>query len=283
MGLLDGKVAIVTGAGGGIGREHALALAAEGAKVLVNDLGGARDGSGEGQAMADTVADEIRAAGGEAASSYDNVATVDGGEAILQAALDAFGKVDVLVNNAGILRDKTLGKMDEGLWDSVIAVHLKGTFCVTKPVFNHMRERGEGGSIINTSSTSGLDGNFGQSNYGAAKAGIAGFTRCLALEGQKSGVRVNAIAPVALTRMTEDLVMFQQNGVKDRMAPGLVSPMIVFLASDLAKEITKRIFFVGGGRIQEMYIARTEGVTKTEDGGLWQPDEIAAHLDQILL
>ena len=282
MGLLDGKVAIVTGSGGGIGREHALALAKQGAKVLVNDLGGARDGAGSGSAMADLVVKEIQEAGGEAASNYDNVATVEGGEGILKSALDAFGKVDVLVNNAGILRDKTFAKMTEDLWDSVVAVHLKGAYCVTQPVFQHMKERGEGGSIISTSSTSGLEGNFGQTNYGAAKAGIAGFTRCLAIEGMKAGIRANGIAPVALTRMTEDLAMFQKDDMKDRMNPALISPLIVYLASDLSKEITKRIFFVGAGTISEMRVVRTKGVTKTDDGGLWEPDEIAGKIDEIL-
>ncbi len=280
MALLDGKVAIVTGSGGGIGREHALALAAEGASVLVNDLGGTRDGTGEGHAMADQVVKEIQDAGGEAAPNYDNVASVDGGEGILQGALDAFGQVDVLVNNAGILRDKTLAKMDEDLWDSVIAVHLKGTYCVTRPVFNHMKERGAGGSIINTSSTSGLEGNFGQSNYGAAKAGIAGFTRCVALEGQKAGIRVNAIAPVAFTRMTSDLMGAPE--MEERMNPKLVAPLIVFLASDLAKDVTRKTFFIGGGKISEMRMVRTEGATKKDNGGLWTPDEIAARLDDIL-
>jgi NAD(P)-dependent dehydrogenase (short-subunit alcohol dehydrogenase family) len=282
MGLLDGKVAIVTGAGGGIGREHALALARHGAKVVVNDLGGTREGAGAGTAMADQVVKEIQEAGGEAAPSYDNVATVEGGQAICQSALDAFGQIDVLVNNAGILRDKTFAKMTEDLWDSVVAVHLKGAYCVTQPVFNHMKERGEGGSIVFTSSTSGLEGNFGQTNYGAAKAGVAGLMRCLAIEGMKAGIRANAIAPVALTRMTEDLQMFQADEMKDKMDPRLVSPLIVYLASDLSREITKRTFFVGAGTIAEMRMVRTKGVTKTEDGGLWEPDEIAGKIGEIL-
>jgi NAD(P)-dependent dehydrogenase (short-subunit alcohol dehydrogenase family) len=282
MGLLDGKVAIVTGAGGGIGREHALALAAEGARVVVNDVGGARDGSGAGHSMADQVVAEIEKAGGKAAASYDSVSTVAGGAAIAKTALDAFGQIDVLVNNAGILRDKSFGNMDEDLWDSVIAVHLKGAYCVTRPVFLHMKERGQGGSIINTSSTSGLEGNFGQSNYGAAKAGIAGLTRCLALEGQRNGIRVNAIAPVAFTRMTEDLAGMKAQGMAERLDPKLVAPLIVYLASDLSKEITKRIFFIGGGKISEMRMVRTEGVTKKEDGGLWSPEEIAARIGDIL-
>jgi NAD(P)-dependent dehydrogenase (short-subunit alcohol dehydrogenase family) len=280
MGLLDGKVAIVTGSGGGIGREHALALAAAGAAVVVNDLGGTRDGSGAGHSMADAVVEEIRKAGGTAVANYDSVSTVAGGQGILKTAVDAFDRVDVLVNNAGILRDKTLAKMSEAEWDSVIAVHLKGAFCVTQPVFQRMREQESGGSIINTSSTSGLEGNFGQTNYGAAKAGIAGLTRCLALEGQKFGIRVNAIAPVALTRMTEDLPMAQNEAFKERMSPKHVAPLIVFLASDLSKDVTKKIFFVGGGQISEMRLTRTAGVTKKD--GVWTPDEIAKQLDKIL-
>jgi NAD(P)-dependent dehydrogenase (short-subunit alcohol dehydrogenase family) len=272
----------VTGAGGGIGREEALALAREGAAVVVNDLGGARDGSGAGHRMADAVVEEIQKAGGTAVANYDTVATMEGGKGILKSALDAFGQVDVLVNNAGILRDKTLAKMTEAEWDVVVAVHLKGAFCVTQPVFNWLRERNQGGSIINTSSTSGLEGNFGQTNYGAAKAGIAGFTRCLALEGKKYGIRVNAIAPVALTRLTEDLPGFDaaDEKLKQRMSPAHVAPLIVYLASDLAKDVTKKTFFVGGGKISEMRMVRTEGVTKGE--GLWTPAEIAAQIEQIL-
>ncbi|MGH0038094.1 MAG: SDR family NAD(P)-dependent oxidoreductase [Myxococcota bacterium] len=277
MGLLDGKVIIVTGSGGGIGREHALALAKEGAHLVINDLGGARDGSGAGTAMADQVVKEIEEAGGTAVANYDNVASVEGGENILKTALDAFGRVDVLVNNAGILRDKSFAKMDEGLWDIVVQVHLKGTYCVTHPVYNWMRENG-GGVIINTSSTSGLNGNFGQTNYGAAKAGIAGFTRCLAIEGRKYGVRAFILAPVALTRLTDDLPGFQDEAMKARMAPGLVSPLITFLASDLSKDMTGNTFFVGGGRIAEMKVVTHTGVTKAEDGGLWSAEEIAAKM-----
>ncbi len=274
MGLLDGKVAIVTGSGGGIGREHALALAAEGAQLVINDLGGTRDGGGGGTAMADQVVAEIEAAGGHAVANYDSVASVEGGQNILKTALDAFGRVDVLVNNAGILRDKSFAKMDEGMWDIVVEVHLKGTYCVTHPVYNWMRENG-GGVIINTSSTSGLNGNFGQTNYGAAKAGIAGFTRCLAIEGQKYGVRAFILAPVALTRLTDDLPGFQNDAMKDKMAPGLVSPLITYLASDLSSEMTGKTFFVGGGRIAEMKVVTHTGITKAEDGGMWSPQEIA--------
>ncbi|MEE2679127.1 MAG: SDR family NAD(P)-dependent oxidoreductase [Myxococcota bacterium] len=277
MGLLDGKVAIVTGAGGGIGREHALFLAREGAAVVVNDLGGARDGSGGGSAMADTVVDEIRAAGGEAAANYDSVATVEGGQSILQSALDAFGRIDILVNNAGILRDKSFANTTEDLWDIVVQVHLKGTYCVTHAVYGHMKEHGGGGVIINTSSTSGLNGNFGQANYGAAKAGIAGMSRCLAIEGVKYGIRVHILAPVAYTRLTSDLPGFDDS-LKARMDPKLVSPLVAYLASDLAAELTGKTYYVGGGRIAEMKVVTHTGVTKQEDGGLWTVDEIAARM-----
>jgi NAD(P)-dependent dehydrogenase (short-subunit alcohol dehydrogenase family) len=278
MGLLDGKVAIVTGSGGGIGREHALALAKEGAALVINDLGGARDGSGAGSAMADQVVDEIKAAGGEAVANYDTVATVAGGQGILKTALDAFDKADILVNNAGILRDKSFANTTEDMWDIVISVHLKGTYCVSHAVYNHMKERGEGGVIINTSSTSGLNGNFGQCNYGAAKAGIAGFTRCLAIEGKKYGVRAFILAPVALTRLTEDLPGFDDEKLQARMNPALVSPLVTYLASDLSKEHTGTTFYVGGGRIAEMKVVTYEGVTKGDDGGLWTPEEVAAQM-----
>jgi NAD(P)-dependent dehydrogenase (short-subunit alcohol dehydrogenase family) len=284
MALLTGKVALVTGAGGGLGRCHALALAKEGAKVVVNDLGGARDGSGGGaHSPADHVVEEIRKAGGQAVANYDSVASVEGGERIVKSALDAFGQLDICVNNAGILRDKTLAKLSEDLWDPVIDVHLKGTYCVTRPAFNHMKERGQGGVIINTSSTSGLNGNFGQSNYGAAKAGIWGFSRCLALEGQRSQIRVFILAPVALTRLTEDLAGMQAEEMKQKLDPALVSPLVVYLASDLAKDQTGTTFFVGGGRIAEMRMVTAKGVTKTEDGGLWTPEEIAARMSEIVL
>ena len=286
MGLLDGKVAVVTGAGGGLGREHALALAAEGAAVVVNDLGGARDGAGAGgSAMADRVVAQIKASGREAVANYDNVSTVVGGENILKSALAAFGQVDILVNNAGILRDKSFANTTEDLWDPVIAVHLKGTYCVTRPVFLHMKERGQGGVIINTSSTSGLNGNFGQCNYGAAKAGIFGFTRCLSLEGQRYGIRAHILAPVAHTRLTEDLPGFNNEDMAAKFDPKLVSPLIVFLASDLAREMTGKTFLAGGGQIAEMRMVTAAGIKKEESGGLWTASEIAAKMSagQILL
>ncbi len=282
MALLTGKVALVTGAGGGLGRCHALALAKEGAKLVVNDLGGARDGSGGGgHSMADKVVDEIKSLGGQAVANYDSVASVTGGEAMVKAAVDAFGKLDICVNNAGILRDKTLAKLTEDLWDPVVNVHLKGTYCVARPAYNHMRERGQGGVIINTSSTSGLNGNFGQTNYGAAKAGIWGFSRCLAIEGQKAGIRVYILAPVALTRLTEDLAGMGE--MKEKLDPALVSPLVVYLASELAKDQTGTTFFVGGGRIAEMRMVTAKGVTKTDEGGLWTAEEIAARMSEIVL
>jgi NAD(P)-dependent dehydrogenase (short-subunit alcohol dehydrogenase family) len=270
----NGKVAVVTGAGGGIGRCHAIELARHGARVVVNDLGGARDGSGEGSGMADGVVEEIRATGGVAIANYDSVAKKDGAESIIQSAIDAFGRVDIVVNNAGILRDKTLVKMDEANWDAVIAVHLKGTFLMTQTAARRMIEQGDGGRIINTSSTSGLIGNFGQSNYGAAKAGIAGFTRVAALELQKHGITVNAIVPVAKTRMTEDLVV-----VPDEWAPEQISPLVAFLASELADKITGRIFGAYGNMFNEFKYETSAGVTKLD--GLWTPEEIADRWNEI--
>jgi NAD(P)-dependent dehydrogenase (short-subunit alcohol dehydrogenase family) len=169
------------------------------------------------------------------------------------------------------------------MWDIVVQVHLKGTYCVTRPAFAHMKERGQGGVIINTSSTSGLNGNFGQSNYGAAKAGIWGFTRCVALEGKKNKIRCYSLAPVALTRLTADLGGFQDPKLQERMNPKLVSPLVVYLASDLPGEMTDKTFFVGGGRIAEMRMVTAQGVQKTDDGGLWAPEEIAARIDEIML
>lgn len=276
MGLLDGKVAIVTGAGGGIGRGEALALAKEGAKVVVNDLGGARDGSGGSNAMADVVVDEIKKAGGEAAANYDSVSTQKGGQAIVQTALDSFGKLDIVVNNAGILRDRSLLKMTEDEWDLVISVHLKGTFNVTQAAGRHMKERGEGGRIINTTSTSGLVGNFGQANYGAAKAGIFGFTRVASIEFKKYNITANVICPVALTRMTEDL-----GGMKTakNMGPEHIAPAAVYLASEAAKDITGRVIFIGAGTVAAFSMERTKGIQKSE--GVWTVQEIIDQADAI--
>ena len=201
----DGRVCIITGAGGGLGRSHALELARRGGKILVNDLGGSVNGTGASSSAAQRVVDEITSFGGQAVANHDSVATPEGGQAIVQAALAAFGRVDVLVNNAGILRDKAFHKMDHAMIDAVVDVHLKGALYVSQPAFRLMRGQGYG-RIINTSSASGLFGNFGQANYGAAKAGLAGLTRVLALEGAGHGITVNAIAPIASTRMTADLL-----------------------------------------------------------------------------
>jgi len=278
MGLLDGKVAIVTGAGGGIGREEALQLAAAGAKVVVNDLGGSRDGSGKSTQMADQVVDEIKESGGEAVPNYDSVADHEGGKNIVKTALDSFGGLDIVVNNAGILRDKTLSKMEEAEWDIVVAVHLKGTFNVTQPAFKAMKDAGKGGSIINTSSTSGLIGNFGQSNYGAAKAGIAGFTRVMALEGKKYGIRVNGLVPVALTRLTDDLPMMK--GMGKALPPKHVAPVVVYLASDLAKDISGKFLGSQGKMINSYAVKSSKGVTTKED--MWTPEAIHDNIKEIL-
>ncbi len=285
MGLLEGKVVVITGAGGGLGRQHSLAMAKEGAAIVANDLGGARDGTGGGSSMADETVDLVKQAGGEAVANYDDVSTIAGGQGILKTALEAFDQVDCLVNNAGILRDKSFANTTEEFWDPVLAVHLRGTYCVTHAIYNHMKERGAGGSIINTSSTSGLNGNFGQCNYGAAKAGIAGFSRCLAIEGKKYNIRVCILAPVALTRLTEDLGGFDNEDMKARMDPAAVSPLVTYLASDLAKDITGKTFFCGGGRIAEMKVVTTTGVTKADPSALWTPQEIAEGMQagQILL
>jgi len=279
MGLLDGKVAVVTGAGGGLGRSHALAFAAEGAKVVVNDLGGARDGTGVGTSMADGVVQEIRAAGGDAVANYDSVADAAGAQGIVQSAVDAFGRIDILVNNAGILRDKSLLKMDESMWDTVIAVHLTGSFLVTQAAVRRMVEQNQagvaqGGRIINTSSTSGLLGSFGQANYGSAKAGIAGLTRVSAIEFRKHGITVNAIVPLAKTRLTEDLGV-----IPDELGPEKVSPLVVFLASDLAKDVTGRIFGIQGREAKEYKLQVTPGATAA--GDIWTAQEIADRLDDI--
>jgi NAD(P)-dependent dehydrogenase (short-subunit alcohol dehydrogenase family)/acyl dehydratase/putative sterol carrier protein len=266
MKLLEGKVAIVTGAGGGLGRCHALALAAEGAKVVVNDPGVSRDGGGGAAKMADSVVDEIKKAGGQAVASYDSVS--DSGEKIVKTAVDAFGRVDILVNNAGILRDKTIHNMTDEMWDLVIAVHLRGTFVCTRAAAKVMKEKGTGGRIINTTSVAGLKGNFGQSNYSAAKAGIYGFTLTSAMELAKDGITVNAIAPIAKTRMTEEI-----ESVPAEYRAEEVSPVVVFLASDLAKDLSGRIIGVHGRHLFEYRMEISEGREKKES---WTPAEINA-------
>ena len=249
MGLLDGKVAVVTGAGGGLGETHALLLAKEGAAVVVNDLGGSRDGAGGGNAMADQVVNKIKAMGGQAVADYGNVANEDDANAMIQRAVDSFGKIDFLIANAGILRDKSFKNMTNDMWDIVIDVHLRGTYLTVKSAYHQMMNQGHGGSIVVTSSTSGLLGNFGQSNYGAAKAGIAGFARCLFQEGLKYGIRVNVLAPAAWSRLTEDIFPQGQN-MEELLSPDKVSPLVVWLGSDEAKEVTGRTFLATGNTVQ---------------------------------
>lgn len=250
--LCEGRVAIVTGAGRGIGREHALMLAEHGAKVVVNDLGGSRDGTGDDASPAQAVANEIVAAGGEAVANMENVADWDGAERMIAQAVDTFGQLDVLVNNAGILRDRMMANMTEAEWDAVINVHLKGTFAPARHAATHWRERSKAGEevngrLINTTSVSGIYGNVGQTNYGAAKAGIASFSIISALELHRYGVTVNAIAPGALTRMTEDLGMGNLEGEdKDRMSPRWIAPICTWLASEESVGVTGRVFEASG-------------------------------------
>ena len=258
----DGKVVIITGAGGGLGRQHALLLASRGALVVVNDLGGAIDGSGSDKGAAEHVVDEIKAAGGEAVADTNSVATPEGGAAIVQTAVDAYGKVDVVINNAGILRDKSFHNMTPDLLNPVLDVHLKGAFYVTQPAWLIMREQGYG-RIISTSSAAGVFGNFGQTNYGAAKMGLVGFTRVLAAEGAKYNIKANAIAPLALTRMTENLM---GGAFGEKLSPGLVSPLVAYLAHEDCP-VNGQLFSVGGGRVAPVFIAETQGYYK-EDLGL---------------
>ncbi len=252
MGRLNGKIAVVTGAGRGIGKETALFLAKEGAKVVVNDLGGNTDGTG-GTQIADEVVEEIKAAGGEAVANYDSVSDFAGGQNIFQTALDTFGGMDILINNAGILRDKTLFNMEENDWDQVIAVHLKGHFNCTKPFASYIRETNRMDCrIINMSSVSGLYGNFGQTNYGAAKAGIAGFTRSLSFEMTKYKCTVNTISPGAATRMTIDLIKAAGRDVDTndwKQGPQQLAPVITWLCCDEASDVTNQIIHVQNGTV----------------------------------
>lgn len=275
MALLEGKVAIVTGAGHGIGRATALAFALQGARVVVNDLGGSRDGSGASKSAADAVVAEIQAQGGTAVASYEDVSKPAGAEALVNAAREAFGALHVLVNNAGILRDKTLLKMDITQWQSVIDVHLTGTFLCLQAAAALMKDGNVRGSIINTTSVSGMLGNFGQANYSAAKAGIYGLTRTASIELQRYGIRVNAVAPVAKTRMTEDLPMFEK--IDSSLSPEHVAPVHVFLASDLGRDVSGQVLSVAGGRISVYKVVESPGKYKEADGGVWSAQEIADH------
>ena len=271
MGLLDGKVALVTGAGGGLGRTHARLLAAEGAAVVVNDLGGARDGTGAGTAMADAVVQEIRDQGGKAVADYGSVSDKSHAQGMVQAAVDNFGRLDICICNAGILRDKSFKNMTDDMWEVVTDVHLRGTYYTAKAAYDRMLEQGQGGRIVVTSSTSGLLGNFGQTNYGAAKAGIAGFARCLYLEGARYGITVNILAPTALSRLTDDILPEQ---AKDAVPPEKVSPAVVWLCTDDAKDVTGRTWLVAGNRVSLLSWQLNPIAHQDESAGPWDVEEL---------
>lgn len=267
----EGRVAIVTGAGGGLGREHARLLAARGAQVVVNDLGGSVSGEGSDAGPAARVAAEIEASGGIAIADVNSVATAQGGEAIVRTAMDAFGRVDIVINNAGILRDKSFHNMGPELVDAVIDVHLKGAFNVTRPAYIAMREQGYG-RIVNTSSAAGIFGNFGQTNYSAAKMGLVGLTLTLAQEGAKHGIHANVVAPAARTRMTEDLL----GKLADRLDPALVSPTVAWLCHEDC-DANGEIFSVGGGRVARVVIGVTRGWFSPDQ----QVESIRDHFEEI--
>jgi NAD(P)-dependent dehydrogenase (short-subunit alcohol dehydrogenase family) len=289
MGLLDGRVAIVTGSGGGIGRAHALAFAAEGARVVVNDIGVGLDGSpASGGSAAQGVVDEITAAGGEAVASGADVADWAQAEGLIHTAVDTFGRLDVLVNNAGIVRDRMIANTSEEEFDAVIAVHLKGHFATTRHAGAHWRALSKQGKaidarIINTSSGAGLQGSVGQGNYSAAKAGIAGLTLVAAAEMGRYGVTVNAIAPSARTRMTETVfadMMSTQDAEFDAMAPENVSPLVVWLGSAESRDVTGKVFEVEGGvvRVAEGWSRGAEA----DNGGRWDPAELGPVVKDLL-
>jgi NAD(P)-dependent dehydrogenase (short-subunit alcohol dehydrogenase family) len=267
------RVVVVTGAGGGLGREYALTLAKEGASVIVNDLGGSRDGTGAGHNMADQVVEEIKAAGGRAAANYDSVAEPEGAENIIKTALDEFGKVDGVVSNAGILRDGTFHKMSFENWDAVLKVHLYGGYNVIRAAWPHFREQSFGRVVVATS-TSGLFGNFGQANYGAAKLGLVGLINTLAQEGAKYNIKTNAVAPIAATRMTEDILPPE---VLKNLTPDFVAPVVAYLCSEEVPD-TDSIFIVGGGKVQRTALFQNEGVTFKTPPSV---DEIVAHWAEI--
>lgn len=276
MGLLDGKVAVITGAGGGLGEAYAKLFAREGASVVVNDLGGARDGSGTDKSMAEKVVRSIKNEGGKAIANGSDISTTDGGESLLRDAIRSFGRVDILVNNAGILRDKTFTKSNVEDWDKVIQVHLRGTYCATLPVFRWMRDNG-GGVIVNTSSVSGLKGNFGQANYGAAKAGIWGLSNVLAIEGRKYNIRVWSLCPSARTRMTIGA------GFDDDLLPSdEIASAVLYMVSDLSGSQTGKVLGVTALRgVHEMRMIEAKGWKPTHAG--WTAHDILEHAREIFL
>jgi len=267
----EGKVAVITGAGGGLGRCHALELARRGARVVVNDIGAAADGGRETQTAAESVVAEITALGGTAVANADSVATRAGGAAIVQAALDSFGRVDIVINNAGIVRDAAFKNMTPEIVDPVIDVNLKGAFNVLQAAWPHLREQGYG-RVVNTSSGSGIFGNFGQANYGAAKMGLVGLTHVLTIEGAKNGIAVNAIAPIARTRMTEAAL----GKTGDTYDPELVTPVVVYLAHETCDR-SGHIYSVGGGRVSRVFIGLTPGITDRK----LTAESIAESIDQV--
>ena len=278
-GSCQGRVVVITGAGNGIGRAHARAFAAQGAAVVVNDLGGARDGGGASAGPAQAVADEIRAAGGDAVANTDDISSWAGAERLISQAVDAFGGLDVVVNNAGILRDRMIVTMTEQDFDSVIAVHLKGTFAVLHHAAAYWRQRAKDGHandarVINTTSPSGLFGNPGQGNYGPAKAGIASLTVIAARELERYGVTVNAIAPTALTRMTEDIAMMQAAAATSELSPEAISPLVVWLGSASSAGVTGRVFGVWGNAIT-VAEGWANGPSVSRDHR-WDPDGLSA-------
>jgi NAD(P)-dependent dehydrogenase (short-subunit alcohol dehydrogenase family) len=279
MGLLDGKVAIVTGAGGGLGRAYAKLFAAEGAAVVVNDFGGARDGTAAGSSpMAEAVVSEIVQAGGRAVANASDVSTIDGGASILRSALGAFGQVDILVNNAGILRDRTFANTSEADWDAVVRVHLKGAYCVTHPVWTWMKEAGRGGVIVLTSSGSGLFGNFGQANYGAAKAGLWGMMRVLSIEGRKYGIRVWGLAPGAYTRMTSDLPGRRDREPDPASLPENIAPGVLYMVSDLSGDQTGKMLGVSSRGVREIKMVQAPGF-KPQVG--WTAQDLADRAGEV--
>jgi NAD(P)-dependent dehydrogenase (short-subunit alcohol dehydrogenase family) len=270
----DGRVAIITGAGGGLGKTYAVELARRGARVVVNDLGGNPDGSGGAASPADATVAEIAAAGGEAVASYESVATPEGGAAITQTALDTFGTVDIVINNAGILRDKSFANLAVPDLQAVLDVHLLGAFYVTQPAFRVMKQKGYG-RLLFTSSAAGVFGNFGQTNYGAAKMGLVGLSNVLAVEGAKAGITANVIAPIARSRLTEELL----GPLADLVAPELVMPLSLYLVSE-ACTLTHEIFSVGGGKYSRVFIGETPGWFAGK-GTHPTVEDIAEHLDDI--
>lgn len=268
----NGQVVVITGAGGGLGRAHALDLASRGAKVVVNDLGGNPDGTGGSQSMADKVVEEIRQAGSEAVANYDSVATSEGGEAVIQTALDTWGKVDGVVANAGILRDRSFANMSLGELEGVLDVHLRGTFFTLQPAFRHMKATGNGGRLVVTSSGSGLFGNFGQSNYAAAKLGVVGMMRVISMEGVKYNITCNALAPAAATRLTSG------EDFEGERSPVRVTPIVTALLHP-TNRITGETFYAGYGWYARAYVALTEGWYSGQKFA--SAEDIVSHWDQI--